>query len=334
MSFQAYVESKDDKELELPSEFVIALDGGGVRCVLQLGILERLVKIFPQLLQRTTLLAGTSAGSFLACTLAQERFDLAEQLFSKDNVQAIFSRTWTECFSHGWGLWRPKYEPDELQRILTEAFGDKTLSSMPKRLLVTSFDVVGQRNSEDPKHHNYGVQHWSPKIYDNFTECSETIVEITLRSSAAPCYFPSHAQYVDGGVVANNPSAHAISRLVQEGVPLNQITLLSLGSGNNPFHVEATPNVDWGYAQWAPLLLNLVMDAPSEGVVVMSKQLLGERFHRCNPILPQAVELDDGAAFDQLQALAAQCDLLPTIDFLYHHFFPDIPPMISVDVEL
>src|SRR3990170_1277829 len=112
MSFQDHIKQLELEEpLPLPSEFVIALDGGGVRCVLQLGIVQRLVQVFPQLLQRTTLLAGTSAGSFLACALAQERFDLAEQLFSQENVAAIFSRSWTECVTHGWGTWRSKYEP-------------------------------------------------------------------------------------------------------------------------------------------------------------------------------------------------------------------------------
>jgi len=338
MSFQEYVDQLDADEpaIDLPDEFVISLDGGGVRCVLQLGILERLIEVFPQLLDRCTLLAGTSAGSFVALGLAHSGLPLCHQLFSQPNVQAIFARSWAECVTNGWGTWRPRYDPSGLQAVLTEAFGAATLGDLRKRVLVSSFDLEGQLNRDDPRHHNYGVQHWSPKFYDNYagSAAAEPLVELALRSSAAPCYFPSHAQYVDGGVVANNPSVHAISRLVQLGNPLTKISVLSLGSGNNPFHVPGAQSESWGLVQWAPLLLNLVMDAPSEGAVLLSQQLLGARYHRCNPILPQAVDLDDASQLAALQRIAAQCDLLPTIDFLYKVWFPELPPMLPAQVEL
>jgi len=318
-----------------PNEFVISLDGGGVRCIMQLVILERLMAIFPQLLDKITLIAGTSGGSFLGLALAKGDMGLARQLFSKPNVEAIFSRTWTECLSHGWGAWRPKYDPSELERVLTEGFGNAQLSSLSKRVLITSFDLTGQVNESNPMHHNYGVQHWSPRFYDNFTtRADQSLVEIALRSSAAPCYFPSHAQFVDGGVVANNPSAHAVTRLVKHGASLDRIVLLSLGSSNNPFHVQPQQSEYWGFVQWAPLLLNLVMDAPSEAAVVMTQELLGDRYHRCNPILPSEIALDDTSSFEQLEQLATTCNILPTIDFLYHHFFPDIPPIIHVSIDV
>lgn len=334
MSFEEYAEQMQEPLEELPDEFVISLDGGGVRCALQLGILERLLEIFPQLLDRCTLLAGTSAGSFLAMCLAHGGLPLCRKLFSRDNVSAIFSRSWSECVINGWGTWRPKYDPSALTGILGEAFGATTLSELPKRVLVCSFDLEGQVNREDPKHHNYGVQHWSPKFYDNFKPSDEALVEIALRSSAAPCYFPSHAQYVDGGVVANNPSVHAITRLVELGNPLAKISVLSLGSGNNPFCVPGNQGENWGYVQWTPILLNLVMDAPSEGAVLMAQQLLGARFHRCNPILAEAVELDDASQFDGLLEIAANCDLTSTIDFLYKHWFPELPPVFPVHVDV
>lgn len=333
MSFEEYIERLDEP-LDLPDEFILSLDGGGVRSLLQLGILERLLEVFPDLLQRTTLLAGTSAGSFIAIGLAMGDFPLCKKMLSQENVEVIFNRSWSECIVNGWGTWRPRYDPTQLEAILRDAFGQTKLSDLPKRILISSFDIEGQLNSEDPKHHNYGVQHWSPKFYDNFQPSQESVAEIALRSSAAPCYFPSHQQYVDGGVVANNPSVHAIARLIKEKVSLNKISLLSLGSGNNPFHVNSAASEYWGLVQWAPLLLNLVMDGPSEGAVILSQQLLGDRFHRCNPILPSQIDLDDSTAIPQLKAIAAGCDLLPTLDFLYHHWFPELPPMIPVQVEM
>ena len=48
---------------------IIALDGGGVRGIITAVILQRLVQVFPGLIDNCDLLAGTSTGGLIACLL-------------------------------------------------------------------------------------------------------------------------------------------------------------------------------------------------------------------------------------------------------------------------
>ena len=67
---------------------------------------------------------------------------------------------------------------------------------------------------------------------------------------------------------------------------------------------------------------------------MLTSDMLGERYHRCNPILPRRIDLDDASAADELKALAQKVDLLPTMDFLYRHWFPHLPRMLPTNVEV
>lgn len=324
-----------DSKMDI-SEFVISLDGGGVRCVVQLGILERLLEVFPQLLDKATLIAGTSAGSFIAMCLAKGDFPLCRELLTRETMDTVFSRSWGECLSGGWGTWRPKYDADGVRSVLEKGFGDTTLGDLPKRCLVTTFDLMGTHNSCDPAHHNYGVQRWAPVFYDNFADSphlDKKLSEVGLESSAAPTYFPSHGRYVDGGVVCNNPAAHAVTRLIREGALREQIAVLSIGSGNLPLSIPPEQSQSWGLLQWAPWLIYLLLDANVESSITLCEDMLGSRFHRCNPILQTEIDLDDATHFKQLEALSRKIDILPTIDYLYKVWFPELPRMLPAELD-
>ena len=59
-----------------------------------------------------------------------------------------------------------------------------------------------------------------------------------MSTSAAPTYFPSYGVFVDGGVIANNPSMAAIAQALdgrnqasERATTLDEIKLLSVGTG-------------------------------------------------------------------------------------------------------
>ena len=50
---------------------------------------------------------------------------------------------------------------------------------------------------------------------------------------------------------------------------------------------------DWGLAQWASWLVDLLFDSSDSSIDMNMQMLLGERYHRLNDVLPRRVDLDD-----------------------------------------
>ena len=60
-----------------------------------------------------------------------------------------------------------------------------------------------------------GQRQWKPKFFHNYpgpdSDGAELVVDVAMRTSAAPIYFPTYQSYIDGGVVANDPSMAALA---------------------------------------------------------------------------------------------------------------------------
>ncbi len=54
--------------------FILSLDGGGLRGMIEVVLLQRLVEVFPDLLERVDLFAGVSAGSIMSSCMATGRY--------------------------------------------------------------------------------------------------------------------------------------------------------------------------------------------------------------------------------------------------------------------
>jgi hypothetical protein len=65
---------------------VITFDGGGLRSVVSIIILERLVEVFPDLLERVNLFCGTSGLAPLSLSLLFTSFGTGHGLFSPRGV--------------------------------------------------------------------------------------------------------------------------------------------------------------------------------------------------------------------------------------------------------
>ena len=77
---------------------------------------------------------------------------------------------------------------------------------------------LSARDRADPS-----KRHWKPKFFHNLErggskDGGELVVDVALRTSAAPTYFPSYQGYVDGGVVANNPTMAALAQALDTDI--------------------------------------------------------------------------------------------------------------------
>jgi patatin-like phospholipase/acyl hydrolase len=139
-------------------------------------------------------------------------------------------------------------------------------------------------------------------------------VDVALRTSAAPTYFPLYQGFADGGLVANNPSMCALAQALDTTTgrqKLNKVTMLSVGTGVMPKWVEGF-NENWGFRQWAPHLITILMDGVSGVADYQCKQILGPRYLRLNALFQRHISLDSIKEIPYLIELADVEDINDT----------------------
>jgi uncharacterized protein len=304
----------------MPSYRILALDGGGIRGLYTAVLLDRLSEQVPRFTDRADLLAGTSTGGILALGLAKGIAANDLVALYQNNGSAIFSRTlWHEIRDLG-DLTGSKYGDDDLIRIIQETFGEGTLDDLlPRHVLVSSFDLDNQAVPPAPRM-------WKPKFFHNFrgadSDGQEKIADVALRTSAAPTYFPAYQGYVDGGVVANNPAMSALAQAIDPatgGQQLANLRLFSIGTGLTPQFVSGDM-LDWGLAQWAPVLANMMIEGMMGVADYECARLLGDKYFRLGPLLPAPVPLDCAEKISSLIAYAQAVDITEAVTWLKTNF--------------
>jgi len=297
---------------------ILSLDGGGIRGLVTTGILKRLNEAVPGWFEGVDLIAGTSTGAIIALSLAHGlSLDKIRSLYY-DKGSRIFDDSWLDNLLDLGQVSGANYDNKNLRQEVKKLWGDTLLKDLKKKVLVASFDL--DNGDPDPLKRT-----WKPKFFHNFAgEDSDGDLEVykaALYSSAAPTYFPSVDGFVDGGVVANNPSMAALAQIldirarIKDRPGLEDIVLLSVGTGQSPYFIKGT-RLDWGFAQWARPIISLMMDGSMGVADYQCRKLLGNRYHRVSPSLATAISLDDWRKRDELENVAQDTDLSATITWL------------------
>jgi len=308
----------------VPNFRILSCDGGGIRGVLSAVLLNRLVGNYPSLLQERpgtiTMFAGTSTGGILALGLAAGLTPAQIRDLYVTNGKVIFDSSWARDVVEIGGISGSKYDNVNLKQILQETFGALKLTDLKSRVLIASFSLDNQ--ASDPS-----LRTWNPKFFHNFigadSDGESLLVDVAMSTSAAPTYFPSYGVFIDGGVIANNPSMAAIAQAMDgrnqagERATLDEIKLLSVGTGASLQYIAGQDH-DWGDAQWIKPILNVMMDG-SVGVADFEcRQLLGDRYCRVEPIFPagKSFPMDDVSKIVDLIDLARSYDLSSALAWL------------------
>ena len=169
----------------------------------------------------------------------------------------------------GFGLTDEKYSAHTLERVLGEYLGETRLGELLKPCLVTAYDITRREarffNSADVATKKLGP---SRDFY---------VRDVARATSAAPTYFEpaniaamdrSVYSLVDGGVFANNPTMCACVEAfsLQPKLQVTDLTVLSLGTGqeDKPYHYSEAKG--WGQVEWIHPVIGIMMSGVAETV--------------------------------------------------------------------
>lgn len=202
-------------------KIVIAIDGGGIRGVFPLMILNhintliRANKIADNINKCVDFIAGTSTGAIISAGLIVKENN--KYIYSLEELLGLYQIRGPQLFN----LANPKHEKSEgLRLVLKRKFKGIQLSDLDLKFAFVSYDIV---NSQ-------------PFVFgSNKIDLSEVSLSTALAAcSAIPGYFPSvHLngyELIDGIMTAKNPAEIAYEE-ARSYFPDEPILLLSFGTG-------------------------------------------------------------------------------------------------------
>ena len=214
------------------------------------------------------------------------------------------------------------YSSKVLKRELKEIFGTTKLGSLQKKVAITAFDLDNEAGRK---------RTWKPKIFHNYSGAGSdgrySAAKVALYTSAAPTYFPSVEGYIDGGVFANNPSMVALVQAIskdnkpQERAQLDDVVLLSIGTGISLKYIKEK-KLDWGYAQWAQPMLEVLMDGVAGISDYQCQQILDERYLRLQVTFAtnEKIDMDNVKKIPRMDEIGRGHDVRATRDWIQEHW--------------
>jgi len=298
---------------------ILSLDGGGIRGLLTAVWLDRLEqKLGTPLKNYFDLIAGTSTGSILACGVAMGLSANSIIDLYLNNAKIIFpgraSRLWSRTqrlLSQGPSA--PKYDGKGLQQVLQKVFRKRNRNILfgelgKKPVLVFSYDML---NRQSIVFKNTKREHMAIPVY-----------QICKASSSAPTYFPAHVMrmgkaevpLIDGGVVANNPTACAIAEAIRinkrkrktNQCEVTDFVVASFGTGEAARSISIAEAQEWGALEWAIPIIDVLFDGSTDAVDYIARQIIDDsKYFRLQCKLEEDFDDMDNSDRTNLNALIA-----------------------------
>lgn len=279
---------------------ILALDGGGLRGVLTLGMLREVETLLRarhrddpsfRLCDYFDLIAGTSTGAIIAAALALG--------MTVDEVHGHYLRLGQVVFKRSllrWGALRAKYPADKVRDALIGIFGDRLLDSPDLRtglLVVTKRLDTGSTwpltNHPQSRYFERGMQ------ATTIANREYPLWQVVRASTAAPYFFdpetirigrgsagakPVDGDFVDGGVSPhNNPALQALMTATMPGYRFgwatgeDQLLVVSLGTGKADAAVGHANLIESTAAVHAVLALKALMEDCADQVETIMQWL-------------------------------------------------------------
>ncbi|VEN62812.1 unnamed protein product [Callosobruchus maculatus] len=292
---------------------LLCLDGGGIRGLVLVQMLLELENMIGKPMSHCfDWLAGTSTGGILALGIATGK--------TMKECQCLYF----SLKDHTFNGTRP-YSSEPLENVLRETFGTETVMSDIKhpKVMVTGV-LVDRKPVELHLFRTYSspndileVKHDSPYELPPLPD-KQFVWEVGRATGAAPTYFRAFKKFLDGGLIANNPTLDALTEIHehtlalrakgrgQEATPVTVV--VSLGTGLVPV-TEVVKEIDvfrpeslWDGAKLfagISFLGNLLVDqaTSSDGRVVDRARawcsMIGVPYFRFCPQLSEDIAMDE-----------------------------------------
>lgn len=240
--------------------FILSCDGGGVRGLITATFLGRMEEDFKiDWCRDFDMFAGSSIGALNVCCLMSSK--CATEHYTMKNFNKIMDKSCMDRVLNLVQPW-PKYDGKGKTEMLKDIFGKFDINECGKDIVIPVYDISKRR----------------AKVFTKYSD-NVKIWQIIDASSAAPAYYPpvkiNDSWYIDGGIIANNPSVIAIAkakkymRIRSED---RNIKLLSIGTGNRTVSIDGEKAQQFGGIEWISHdLLGITMD---ETLVNEQAQLL------------------------------------------------------------
>ncbi|XP_051015929.1 85/88 kDa calcium-independent phospholipase A2 isoform X2 [Acomys russatus] len=296
------------------NDHLLCLDGGGVKGLVIIQLLIAIEKASGVATKDLfDWVAGTSTGGILALAILHSK--------SMAYMRGVYFRMKDEVFRGS----RP-YESGPLEDFLKREFGEHTkMTDVKKPKVMLTGTLSDRQPAELHLFRNYDAPEAirEPRFNQNIhlkplTQPADQLVWRAARSSgAAPTYFRPNGRFLDGGLLANNPTLDAMTEIHEYNQDMirkgqsNKVKKLSivvsLGTGRSP-QVPVTcvdvfrPSNPWELAKTvfgAKELGKMVVDCctdPDGRAVDRARawcEMVGIQYFRLNPQLGTDIMLDE-----------------------------------------
>ena len=232
-----------------------------------------------QIHQLFDLIAGTSTGGLLASALTMPANLLSlssERKYSIDDIKHIYTVEGKKIFpdlsywqEKAMGKVYPKYDFKVIEYVLEEYFDKFYLNQTLTPVFIPSYDI----QKDEPVYFT---------SREALIDDSKNILikKVCRATSAAPTYLATYQlDYddrnlfcIDGGIFMNNPSLGALTEVLTNSdnklykidfiSGLQNIYLLSIGTGKSVGTIDSRKSMKWGEIQWGKKAVDLAMKGP------------------------------------------------------------------------
>ncbi len=298
---------------------ILALDGGGMRGVVTLQILEKVQELIGKdqpFNEYFDIIAGTSTGAIIAAGLAiGKKTEELKKIYQERGYEIFHSSCKRDLPQEVQTLLPgPKYSNEGLIKVLREELKPQgvdqeiTLGEVNNissaELLIFAYDTF-HRNT------TFFTSKGEPNRWFN----NMKLWEVCTSSASAPTFFPPYEftwidpkcpekgelkfTHVDGGVGANCPEIAALSHAMLRGATLENISLLSIGTGRTTKPITYEAMKDWGSLGWATKIPDIFMGSQAQISTDACKQI----FKAINPDGYLRLQFDINEAFEERGSL-------------------------------